>query len=206
MRFHNCRPDTVTYSALIGALEKGGQWLRAVKAFEQMQGQGCRPDSSIYQSMVDMLWQSGVAWLQARALQLYAAAARSWQFRFTVQQASPADAGLVEFIVPASTASVAVLSTQRWLVELRAALDRDGALLLSGGGSGGACERVAVSLGRGRHTREQGCGNIRRALFALLEALGAPLRCVCGQVVTGWGRNAHACHIVYTWPACAGSI
>ncbi|KAI8473520.1 MAG: hypothetical protein J3K34DRAFT_518985 [Monoraphidium minutum] len=179
MRYHNCRPDTVTYSALIGAFEKGGQWLRAVKAFEQMQVQGCRPDSSIYQSMVDMLWQSGVAWLQARALQLYASAARSWQFRFTVQQASPADASLVEFIVPASTASVAVLSAQRWLCELRGQLDRDGALLLAGAGGGGGglqCERVAVSLGRGRHTREQGCGAIRRALFAMLEGLGAPLR------------------------------
>ncbi len=172
MRFHNCRPDTVTYSALIGAYEKGGQWLRAVKAFEAMQGQSCRPDSSIYQSVVDMLWQSGVSWLQALALQLYAAAARSWQFRFTVQQASPADAALAEYIVPASTTSVAVLSAQRWLFELRAQLDRDGAVALGGP----QCERVAVSLGRGRHTREQGCGGIRRALFAMLDGLGSPLR------------------------------
>lgn len=179
MRYHNCRPDTVTYSALIGAYEKGGQWLRAVKAFEQMQAQNCRPDSSIYQSMVDMLWQSGVSWLQARALQLYASAARSWQFRFTVQQASPADAALVEFIVPASTASVAVLSTQRWLCDMRAQLDRDGALALAGAAPGGGrlqCERVAVSLGRGRHTREPGCGGIRRMLFAMLDGLGSPLR------------------------------
>jgi pentatricopeptide repeat domain-containing protein 1 len=177
MRFHNCRPDTITYSALISAYERGGQWLRAVKAFEAMQSQGCRPDSSIYQSMVDMLWQSGVAWLQARALQLYTSAARSWQFRFTVQQASPADASLVEFIVPASTASVAVLSTQRWLFELRTQLDRDGTLLFGGGAGAAQCERVAVSLGRGRHTREQGCGNIRRALFTMLDGLGSPFRC-----------------------------
>lgn len=32
-----CKPDSITFSALISAYERGGQWRRALKALEQMQ-------------------------------------------------------------------------------------------------------------------------------------------------------------------------
>lgn len=35
-------------------------------------------------------------------------------------------------------------------------------------------ERLLLTLGRGRHTREQGCGAIKKALFAVLDGLGSP--------------------------------
>lgn len=39
MTFQNCKPDGITYSALISAYSRAGQWRRALKAFELMQQQ-----------------------------------------------------------------------------------------------------------------------------------------------------------------------
>jgi pentatricopeptide repeat protein len=36
-----CKPDAITFSALISAYEAGGQWRRALKAFEGMQVGRC---------------------------------------------------------------------------------------------------------------------------------------------------------------------
>ena len=35
-RPQGCKPDGITFSALIAAYEKGGQWVRALKAHENM--------------------------------------------------------------------------------------------------------------------------------------------------------------------------
>lgn len=62
-----CKPDSITYAALISAYEKGGQWRRALKAFEQMQAQGCHPDAAVFNSLMEVLWQSGVILAQVGA-------------------------------------------------------------------------------------------------------------------------------------------
>jgi pentatricopeptide repeat domain-containing protein 1 len=38
MQRSGCRPDVVTYTALIGAYERGGEWLRALEAFRLVRG------------------------------------------------------------------------------------------------------------------------------------------------------------------------
>lgn len=43
MQASGCRPDAVTFSVLISAYERGGQWRRCLQAFERMQQQGFRP-------------------------------------------------------------------------------------------------------------------------------------------------------------------
>lgn len=38
-----CKPDGITYAALLGAYEKGGQWIRALRVYDSMQSQvGCK--------------------------------------------------------------------------------------------------------------------------------------------------------------------
>ncbi len=37
---YDCTPDAVTFTALISAYEKGGQWLRALGAYEQARTAG----------------------------------------------------------------------------------------------------------------------------------------------------------------------
>lgn len=39
MTYQGCKPDGITYSALIAAYSRAGQWRRALKAFELMQQQ-----------------------------------------------------------------------------------------------------------------------------------------------------------------------
>lgn len=59
-----CTPDVVTYTALISALERGGQWLLALETFQQMVASGCKPDAIVYNAIIDALWQTGVVWAQ----------------------------------------------------------------------------------------------------------------------------------------------
>lgn len=56
---------------MISAFEKGGQWRRALEAFEQMRVQQCLPDSIVYNAVVDALWETGVMWAQRKALRLF---------------------------------------------------------------------------------------------------------------------------------------
>ena len=45
---HGCTPDVVTYTALITAFDRAGQWHRALQTFERMQQQGCAPDHIVF--------------------------------------------------------------------------------------------------------------------------------------------------------------
>lgn len=64
MQSRGCTPDVVTYTALISALERGGQWQLALEAFQQMLARGCEPDAIVYNAIIDALWQTGVVWAQ----------------------------------------------------------------------------------------------------------------------------------------------
>ena len=70
MQAKGCKPDSVTYGGLILAYEKGDQWRRALAAFEQMKNNNCRPDSVVYNTVVGVLWNTGVVWAQAKAVQV----------------------------------------------------------------------------------------------------------------------------------------
>ena len=70
MQGKGCKPDSVTYSGLIAALAKGGQWRQALASFEQMKQNGCRPDSVVFNNVVGALWETGIVWAQAKAVQV----------------------------------------------------------------------------------------------------------------------------------------
>ena len=46
----------------------------ALDTFEAMLASGCRPHAAVYSSIIDVLWQTGIAWAQAKALHLFTAA------------------------------------------------------------------------------------------------------------------------------------
>lgn len=71
MQAKGCKPDSVTYGGLILAFEKGDQWRRALAAFDQMKNNNCRPDSVVYNTVVGALWNTGVVWAQAKAVQVW---------------------------------------------------------------------------------------------------------------------------------------
>lgn len=71
MQGKGCKPDSVTYGGLILAHERGGQWRRALTAFDQMKTTNCRPDSVVYNTVVGVLWNTGVVWAQAKAVQVH---------------------------------------------------------------------------------------------------------------------------------------
>lgn len=74
---HSCKPDAVTFANLIRAYKKGGQWCLALDTFEAMQASGCQPHTAVFSSIIDVLWQTGIGWAQAKALRLFTAAVRS---------------------------------------------------------------------------------------------------------------------------------
>eukprot|EP00882_Tetradesmus_deserticola_P011250 GHRQ01011901.1.p1 GENE.GHRQ01011901.1~~GHRQ01011901.1.p1 ORF type:complete len:586 (+),score=234.04 GHRQ01011901.1:180-1937(+) len=180
MKHHGCRPDVVTFAALINAYHRAGQWHKCLQAFEQMQQQNCKPDSFVYQTVIDSLWQTGVAWAQARAWQLYGTAARNWQYRFTVQAANSGSSGGgfgasrdLEYIVPAFTPGVAVLALRKWLLEVVAQLSSDSgsrSLLFMGR------DRILLSLGRSRHAKEPGSSTACQTLLSVLTGFRSPFR------------------------------
>ena len=55
-----CSPDVVTYTALISAFEKGGQWRLALSAYERMRCQGCKADAIVFNAIIDALGPLGV--------------------------------------------------------------------------------------------------------------------------------------------------
>lgn len=71
MQAKGCKPDSVTYGGLILAYERGDQWRRALAAFDQMKNNNCRPDSVVYNTVVGVLWNTGIVWAQAKAVQVH---------------------------------------------------------------------------------------------------------------------------------------
>uniref|UniRef100_A0A383VDG4 PROP1-like PPR domain-containing protein n=1 Tax=Tetradesmus obliquus TaxID=3088 RepID=A0A383VDG4_TETOB len=215
MKYHGCRPDVVTYTALINAYNRAGQWHKSLQAFEQMQTQNCKPDSFVYQTVIDSLWQTGVAWAQARAWQLYTAAARNWQYRFTVQAASNSSSGGglgggssglglsrdLEYVVPAFTPGVAVLALRKWLSELVAQLSSDGGSSSSSSMMFMGRDRILLSLGRSRHIKEPGSSSACQAVMAVLAGFRSPFRPGSGAVTPGgYVVVAEApCHAALDW-------
>ncbi len=66
MQQQGLTPDVVTYTAVISAYEKGGQWRLALSAYEQMRERGCRPDAIVFNAIIDALWETGVIWAQRK--------------------------------------------------------------------------------------------------------------------------------------------
>ena len=70
MQQQGLTPDVVTYTAVISAYEKGGQWRLALSAYEQMRERGCRPDAIVFNAIIDALWETGVIWAQRKVRHL----------------------------------------------------------------------------------------------------------------------------------------
>lgn len=41
------------------------------QAFEEMRSRPCPPDSIVYNAIIDVLWETGLAWAQRRAVTLF---------------------------------------------------------------------------------------------------------------------------------------
>lgn len=115
MRVQGCAPDVVTYTALISANERGGQWRRALQAYEEMVHQGCRPDAIVYNAIIDAVWETGVIWAQRKALEIFNVARGQGHFK----QQPIENVQRAEVNLHALTAGVAVLSLYAWLVDLK---------------------------------------------------------------------------------------
>jgi pentatricopeptide repeat domain-containing protein 1 len=76
-----CRPDGITFSALITAYQRGNQWREALTAFSHMPSSNCHPDSVVYNALLDVCWNGGVLHMQMRATQIWSLANRSGHFR-----------------------------------------------------------------------------------------------------------------------------
>ena len=186
-----CRPDAVTYSVLIGAYERGGQWQRALQTFERMQQQH-RPDACVLNSVLEALWASGLMVGQAKALQLAAAAFRQGHLRLSALSA-------YETSATAHTFSAVFAVLLRWLVDLR---EQQPAWPASGGA------RLSLLLARGKHSRmDQGYTHIAACLSTMFGAFSAPL--VAEVTPQGLAIHADAGAVLSTWLAssrCAALV
>jgi pentatricopeptide repeat domain-containing protein 1 len=115
MQRQGCRPDVVTYTALIQAYERGGQWRRALAAFDEMVTRPCTPDSIVYNAIIDVLWETGVAWAQRKAAALFRRASAEGLIR----RHSHLSADSAELNLHSTTAGVALLSLHCWLQDLQ---------------------------------------------------------------------------------------
>lgn len=41
------------------------------QAYDRMKAQGCKADAIVYNAIIDALWETGVVWVQRRALKLF---------------------------------------------------------------------------------------------------------------------------------------
>lgn len=115
MSDQGCAPDVVTYTALISANERGGQWRRALQAYERMILQRCRPDAIVYNAIIDAVWETGVIWAQRKALSIFDTARSQGHFK----QQQIRNVSRAEVNLHALTAGVAVLSLYSWLLDLK---------------------------------------------------------------------------------------
>ena len=61
----------MTYTGLINALDRGGQWQLAMQAFSRMRQSGCRPDGIVCSTLIEALWGTGLQVAQRLAVQQY---------------------------------------------------------------------------------------------------------------------------------------
>ncbi len=52
MVWKGCERSVITYSSLISACEKAGQWRLALDMFQEMHNEGCRPNTVTYNSLI----------------------------------------------------------------------------------------------------------------------------------------------------------
>jgi pentatricopeptide repeat domain-containing protein 1 len=45
-----------------------------LQAYDRMKAQGCKADAIVYNAIIDALWETGVVWVQRRALRLFRSA------------------------------------------------------------------------------------------------------------------------------------
>ena len=60
MVYKGCERSVITYSSLISACEKAGQWELALELFAEMHGEGCVPNTVTFNSLITACAQ-GVA-------------------------------------------------------------------------------------------------------------------------------------------------
>ena len=63
-----CQRSVITYSSLISACEKAGEWRLALQLLEEMRREGCNPNVISYNSLITAcaqgVWASGLGCLQ----------------------------------------------------------------------------------------------------------------------------------------------
>ena len=63
-RAQGCERSVITYSSLISACEKAGEWELALQLFEEMRAEGCTPNVISFNSLITACAQGG--WLGGR--------------------------------------------------------------------------------------------------------------------------------------------
>ncbi|KAL4442119.1 hypothetical protein ABPG77_011380 [Micractinium sp. CCAP 211/92] len=174
MQTQGCHPDVVTYTALISALEKGGQWRLALEAYDRMKAQGCRADAIVYNAIIDALWETGVVWVQRRALRLFRVAVEEGHFH---QGKLVPGLARAEVNLHAMTAGVAMLSLYAWLVSIKQLLVQHGTAAMP--------VRLAIVTDRGKGSKEQGNLVVKEAVQASMALWSAPFKAVIDGGYTG---------------------
>ncbi|KAI7837283.1 hypothetical protein COHA_008897 [Chlorella ohadii] len=174
MLTQGCNPDVVTYTALISAFEKGGQWRLALEAYDRMKAQGCKADAIVYNAIIDALWETGVVWVQRRALKLFRVAVEEGHFH---QGKLVPGLARAEVNLHAMTAGVAMLSLYAWLVSLKQLLSQHGPAAMP--------VRLAIVTDRGKGSKEQGNLVVKEAVQACTALWEAPFKAVMDGGYTG---------------------
>ena len=184
MRVQGCAPDVVTYTALISANERGGQWRRALQAYEEMLTQDCKPDAIVYNAIIDAVWETGVIWAQRKALTIFECARRQGHFK----QQPIRNVHRAEVNLHALTAGVAVMSLYSWLLDLKYRLfDLYSAstesilcslfrMLALKEGASALPVQLCIVTDKGRTSKEQGNLVVKEAVAAMMNSWGAPFR------------------------------
>ncbi|KAF6259499.1 hypothetical protein COO60DRAFT_1700790 [Scenedesmus sp. NREL 46B-D3] len=165
MLAQNCRPDGITFSALITAYQRGEQWREALQAFSHMPANGCHPDSVVYNALLEVCWGSGVLPVQMRATQIWSLANRSGHFRIYNQ--NKGDPTVHQHSCVVFTCGAAIVTLLRWLCDVRHKVAHDATSLLR--------DSVLFSLQKGKASRiEQPSSVICESVRQLLAGHSSP--------------------------------
>jgi pentatricopeptide repeat domain-containing protein 1 len=123
-----------------------------------MQDKGCMPDSILYSALLEALWDTGIAWAQAKAARLYRQASKQGHFRKLPDAAAGSRA---ELSLAQLSPGMAMLVLHCWLADLRAAA--------AARGPGALPAHVTVSLWRSRQ-RDPMVAVVKDTVAALLRS------------------------------------